>query len=311
MFLFGKGITWAVCALLAWDAYNVGLKDSVLLNSSLTLAERVIEGSRELPDLLESGFKIVTDLVNRVENVAVIASDAVLAEPPQTLDDLDNDIVFAFALAGQRTDISYLYLANTAHLESNFRLDAKAPTSSASGLFQVIDSTWLSLLKRHGAKYGWAGYANQIKCSASRCTVDDPAARSEILALRFDGQIATYLAAEFAAENKRTLETALSRAVSDYELYVAHFLGVSGATKFFQNLETRPFAVAAETFPQAAKANRGVFYGSLGGARTFRGVDERFQQRWAACQPYVEAKTPESVWALVGLRDGTHPNATL
>ncbi len=311
MFILGRGVFWFAVAALAWDIHYSGLKNSVALNGSLTLAERLIEGSRELPDLLQQGFDFVSQVANRVENVAVIASDAVLAETPKTLKALDEDIVWAFALASQKSDLSYLYLANTAHLESNFRTDVKAPTSSATGLFQVIDNTWLTLVKKHGADYGLGGFARQINCNGGRCSVADPNIRKEILDLRLDGPSSTYLAAEFARENKKILESNLGRSISDYELYVAHFLGVTGATTFFQNLASRPFAVAAETFPRAAKANRGIFYGSLGGARTFREVDDRFQQRWAGCKPYVEDHTPESVWALVGLRDGQQARRAL
>lgn len=287
---------WFIALLLAWEAYYSGPADSVIVNGSLTLAERVVDGSKELPDILQSGVDFASGLMNRVGHAAVIASDAVSAERPKTLKALDDDVVWALTLASKRTGVSYLYLANTAHLESNFNVNAKAPTSTASGLFQVIESTWLSLVDQHGARYGWASYAHDITCSApGRCTVVSPDRRMEILDLRFDGQTATFLAAEFAKENKVQLERNLNRGVSDYELYVAHFLGVTGATKFFRNLERRPFGIAAQTFPAAAKANRTIFYGRLGSAKTFRDVDQRFQERWALCKPYVEDFTPDSL----------------
>ena len=295
---------WFIGLLLAWEVYYSGPADSVLVNGSLTLAERLVEGSKELPDLLQSGLDFANGLVDRVGHAAVIASDAVMAERPKNLKALDDDVVWALTLASKRTGVSYLYLANTAHLESNFNVNAKAPTSSASGLFQVIESTWLSLLDEHGAQYGWGGYARSIECSSpGRCRVDDPQLRQEILDLRFDGQTATFLAAEFAKENKRQLERNLSRSVSDYELYVAHFLGVAGATKFFRNLERRPFGIAAETFPQAAKANRTVFYGRLGAAKSFREVNQRFQERWNLCKPYVEDFTPDEILLSTGSKD--------
>ena len=296
-----RGLLWCIGVLLAWELLYSGPSNSVIVNGSLTLAERLVEGSKELPDLLQSGLDHATGFVDRVGHAAVIATDAVMAERPKDVTVLDDEVVWALTLASKRTGVSYLYLANTAHLESNFNVKAKAPTSSATGLFQVIDNTWLSLLNRHGAHYGWAGYADSIMCSSSgRCRVDDPTRRQEILDLRFDGQTSTFLAAEFAKENKRQLENNLNRSVSDYELYVAHFFGVGGATKFFRNLERRPFAIAAETFPQAANANRTIFYGMLGGAKTFRQVDQRFQERWALCKPYVEEITPDAILLATG-----------
>jgi len=294
---------WAVCLTLCWEAYYTGPRDSVLVNGALSLAERIVIASKDLPDLLEQGLFYFNQLVHRAENMAVITSDSLFAETPRSITTLDEEVIYALAIASQRTGVSYAYLANTAHLESNFDVHAKAPTSSASGIFQVIDSTWLRLVHDHGPDYGWGGYARQIDCTVRTCRVRDQKVLSEILDLRFDGQIATYLTAEFARGNQERLEANLGRAVSDYELYLAHFLGVAGATRFFQNLAARPFAIAAETFPAAAKANRNIFYGRLGGARTFRDVDARFQKRWEACKPFVADATPKPILELTQQRD--------
>ena len=64
----------------------------------------------------------------------------------------------AISRAAQRTGVDFDYLVAQARLESGLDPSAKARTSSASGLYQFIDSTWLNTLDRHGAKHGmgWA-----------------------------------------------------------------------------------------------------------------------------------------------------------
>ncbi|HCH95135.1 MAG TPA: lytic transglycosylase, partial [Erythrobacter sp.] len=67
----------------------------------------------------------------------------------------------AIARAATRTGVDFDYLLAQAKLESGLDPSAKAGTSSATGLYQFIDSTWLRTLDRHGAKHGmeWADAA--------------------------------------------------------------------------------------------------------------------------------------------------------
>ena len=60
----------------------------------------------------------------------------------------------AIAHASQRTGVDFSYLLAQARIESGLDPQAEARTSSASGLFQFIDQTWLSTLDRHGAALG-------------------------------------------------------------------------------------------------------------------------------------------------------------
>src|SRR3546814_1987545 len=56
--------------------------------------------------------------------------------------------------ASSSTGVDFAYLVAQAGQESGFRPDAQASGSSARGLFQFIDSTWLQMVRDHGAKYG-------------------------------------------------------------------------------------------------------------------------------------------------------------
>src|SRR5690349_17209696 len=106
-------------------------------------------------------------------------------------------VTSAIRQASLKTGVDFAYLMEKAAAESSFDSDAKAPTSSARGLYQFIESTWLQMVDRYGEKHGLAEYADQI----ARGKVSSPAMRKEILALRNDPEISALMAGEFAAEN--------------------------------------------------------------------------------------------------------------
>ncbi|MDN3719678.1 transglycosylase SLT domain-containing protein [Roseibium salinum] len=63
-------------------------------------------------------------------------------------------IELAFQSASSSTGTSFDYLVKTAARESAFNPTAKARTSSATGLFQFIESTWLETMKEAGPRHG-------------------------------------------------------------------------------------------------------------------------------------------------------------
>jgi hypothetical protein len=180
--------------------------------------------------------------------------------------------------ASRKTGVDFAYLVNQAKAESSFNPTAKARTSSASGLYQFIERTWLDMVNRHGDKYGLDKYADAID---SKLRVGDRATRNEILALRNDPELASYMAAEFAAENKAFLERTVGGNIGATELYFAHFLGASGASGFLKELKHNPNTIAADIMPAAARANRNVFYDSkTGEPRTLGQVYAFFDKKF-------------------------------
>ena len=164
----------------------------------------------------------------------------------------------ALQTAASKTGADFQYLYKVAARESSLNPDAKAKTSSATGLFQFIEQTWLGAVKNFGAEHGLAKEAAQISRGADgRFQVGDAAARAEILNLRKDPDKASLMAGELAMENKGSLEKRLGRDVSGPELYAAHFLGPSGAVKLLSAPQSTP---AADLVPAAARANHNVFY---------------------------------------------------
>ena len=177
----------------------------------------------------------------------------------------------AIAQAAERTGVAFDYLLQQAKVESGLNPNAQAGTSSAAGLFQFIDQSWLGVLKTHGTEHGYGWAANAISRQGGRWTVD-PAARAQVFALRRDPQAASLMAGEFASDNAAGLEKTLGRAPAKADLYFAHFLGLQGASRFLKAADSYPDASAASVFPREAGANRGIFYRKSGEPRSLAQV---------------------------------------
>jgi len=183
------------------------------------------------------------------------------------------NIQSALRRASQVTGTDFDYLLRTARRESAFKTDVKSKTSSATGLFQFVEETWLATLKQVGGAFGLGKVANAIERTASgRHKVPDPKLRREILALRKDPQTSALMAAALTRQSAGILAGKLGRAPVAGELYMAHFLGPAGASKLITAATNRPAVPAARLFPAAAAANRSIFYDHSGTPRTARAV---------------------------------------
>lgn len=182
--------------------------------------------------------------------------------------------------ASARTGVDFAYLVAQAGQESGFQTNAQASSSSARGLFQFIDSTWLQMVRDYGSKYGLSAEAQQIGTGPDgKPSVTDPSIRRAILSLRDDPRIASMMAAEYARSNRDTLSRDLGIQPSQTDLYLGHFLGASGASKFLGALQDNPAQNAAALLPEAAAANRGVFYDAEGRARSVGDIYAMFQRK--------------------------------
>lgn len=180
--------------------------------------------------------------------------------------------------ASARSGIDFDYLFDVARVESGYNPTAKAQTSSARGLYQFTKQTWLATLDRHGANHGLAWAADAIGRDASgRLTVADPVLRQQILDLRDDPTASSNMAAALTGDNRDYIESRIGRSAEPVDLYLAHFLGSGGAAKFLTALETNPDQPGASMMPEAAAANRSVFYAPDGSMRSLAEIRERFR----------------------------------
>lgn len=166
----------------------------------------------------------------------------------------------AIRRASNATGVDADFLVRTARRESAMNPSARAPTSSAAGLFQFIEQTWLGTVKAHGAKHGYGQYADLIYRGGDGRWRVEGAARNVVLDLRFDPQAASTMAAELTASNAAYLRGRSGREPGAGDLYAAHFLGPAGAAQLMDAMERRPGSSAASLFPEAAAANRSIFY---------------------------------------------------
>lgn len=182
-------------------------------------------------------------------------------------------VIAAIRVASVKTGADFDFLLSTAMRESGLNSQAKAKSSSATGLFQFIDQTWLGLVKRFGSRHGLEGLANAIgEDGNGRYQVASEQTKAAILALRKDAGLSALMAGEAASETKKNLECTLGREVCEGELYAAHFLGPGNARKLIALHGERPDCLAAVEFPAAARANKSVFFNADGSAKTVREV---------------------------------------
>lgn len=201
-------------------------------------------------------------------------------------------VTAAIASASARTGVSFDYLMDQARIESGMRPDARASTSSATGLYQFTKQTWLGTVKQHGAAHGldWAaGAITQHKDGTF--SIADGDLRSSILDLRTNPEAAAAMAAEFAADNGEFLQSRIGGSAEPVDLYLAHFLGAEGAARFLSAHAAKPDQSAAILFPAAASANRPIFYRSDGTARSLSEIRGDF----AAKLGNSESPPPQSL----------------
>ena len=198
----------------------------------------------------------------------------------------------AIQRASSATGVDFSFLMGAAKRESGFNPNAKAGTSSASGLFQFVDQTWLSTLKKHGAKYGYARYADLIQQGTDgkyRVTGDE--ARKAVLGLKLDPHAASLMAGELTSDHASYLRGRVGRSPTAGELYAAHFLGPQGSARLIEAANASPSASAAAMFPDAAAANRSIFYRD-GRAATVSEVYANLTKTGGATQVATADPTP-------------------
>jgi len=191
-------------------------------------------------------------------------------------------VLAAIKAANERSGVDFSYLLNEAIQESNLNPNVKASTSSATGLYQFIDQTWLKTVKASGDDYGLGAMADKITVGTDGVArVANEADKKAILALRTNPEVAANMAAELAKANKEQLQKQVGGDIGSTEMYLAHFLGAGGASSFLAAMKENPNAPAASLLPQAASANKSVFYDkTTGEAKSVSEIYQKFAQKF-------------------------------
>ncbi|WP_112663830.1 transglycosylase SLT domain-containing protein [Microvirga flavescens] len=173
-------------------------------------------------------------------------------------------LVDTITRAADKVGVDPVYMMALADKESSFIPTAKAGTSSATGLFQFISSTWLQAIREFGPAHGLTLQAGAIQPADGQLAIEDDAMREHILGLRKNAYIAALMAAEMTKRDRTLIESRLGRPITRSEFYFAHFFGVDSASRFMRLVDNKPKQSAPRVFPAAAKANRTLFFKKAG-----------------------------------------------
>lgn len=245
----------ARAAIDTLEARNSGL--TLVPRAELAAAATLVRDSRN-PVTQAQFARILRDQelirTSQGANPAQIRADINSANNGAAYPGTPAPVATAINRAAGTFDVSASYLGATVMREYGglFKGDktdygVKAATSSATGVMQFIDETFLDTMKD--------GVTPQ-RIGVSIAGMSD----AEILALRSDPTISVMAGAAFAEKNKVYMQRELGRSVDDAELYMAHFLGAKGALTLLRGAATDPRQFASDLLPAAAGANRSIFY---------------------------------------------------
>ncbi|PKU21950.1 hypothetical protein [Telmatospirillum siberiense] len=213
---------------------------------------------------------------------------------PQTRVLPSTEVRSALVNASRTTGASLAWLTVVAGAESCFQANAHCNSSSATGLFQFTDQGWFAMLATYGRKHGLNDTVARLKETRHGGFVpQDQKDRAAILAIRQDPKLNALMAGELFQENRTNLKSALHRAPTQGEIYLAHFLGSADAARFIHQRDLTPDASPAELFPKAAKANHDVFFHKDGTAVSYAELSQRFSNRFEHANRLVAQTFPE------------------
>ncbi len=173
---------------------------------------------------------------------------------------LPADVLHALSVAQQTSAIDPHLLVGIAATESGFNTHARNRHSSAQGLLQFTNATWLTVVRDFGARHGLAQYAAAIDTDRDgRLTVRKSRLRRAILALRDDPVLETVMTAERLERERRGLEARLGHRAEAADLYFLHLLGPSGASHFLKVMAAHPDASSLATVGSVGAPNAGLF----------------------------------------------------
>ena len=155
-------------------------------------------------------------------------------------------------------------------VESGGKANNPNPSSSANGLGQFIDSTWLAMVKRY------------------RPDIANGKSRGQILALKTNPALGREMTVRYVEENAKALSKA-ELPVTEGNLYLAHF---SGAGTAIRAIKANPNAPASSVYgADAINANKSILQGKTIGqvvAWANRKMGSKAAANYQGDQAYVD-----------------------
>lgn len=204
-----------------------------------------------------SGAPYVNNSGNTVSGTGLVLSDVAKGNggkwedvPMPTANGTAKGAAPTFKVAAVMVGIPVDLFFIIAGIESNYQYDIKAKPSinkktgkkskesSAYGWFQFLNDTWDAVYLKVQKQFG---------------APPDDSARS----MRKDPRLQALAGGIFMQGNYEGLKKRLGRPISDTDVYIAHFLGLGGATTF---LKADPAALGIKVFPEASESNVTIFY---------------------------------------------------
>ena len=167
------------------------------------------------------------------------ARPAVLSEPEaqDSIIVLSNGDKLDVSWVSEHTGVPVEYFKKILNIENPKHNPEAKNKSGASGLFQVKDRTWLSIIKE---------YRNAMIDSGGNPVIPGNLTSDEdLLGLKNNPLINAHVTGQLAAELKSNLTRVLGREISDEETYMGHLLGQPDATKFLKQLDEDQGALEA------------------------------------------------------------------
>ena len=250
-----------------------------VVTASVAFTPKLAKDPGLFKDILDGAFSIVKPRAEKPASPTI--SETEIGDPDELIPfngrNVPRWLVHSILKAAHATGADPVYMMTLADVESSLSPEAKARTSSAQGLFQFIDSTWIETVYHHAADYGFKAAAEAIRYVNGELAVE-PRDREWVMSLRTDPYFSALMAGELIKDVERALHSQGERELAEAELYLAHFLGASSAVRFLEVLDQDPNMKASKLFPKAARANAGLFMDGKGRKRRPVSVAELYNK---------------------------------
>lgn len=216
------------------------------------------------------------------------------------------DTTRALYRAHLKTGVDFKLLVLKAIMESDYGHFKVAANSSARGIFQYIESTWLVLMHRYGEQIGYGHYANAISYNEKTKTAELKGSakhlRGEILALRYDEEVSAHIKALQVIEETDVIRSYKNgKPVTTTDHYIAHMLGLY-VMKDFYNLMAKRSPITPARYSsnahmrEAAKTNKSFFFKGntpLTAIQSYKIFESRVEHQFRKISQMKQAKLIE------------------